>query len=193
LLPEERQLLMEAVGVEHETIRDEELDGIRALGAGAPAMGAPSGTFLDHGDGLLHHLIFLAARQITGDIGLVAVAFQEMARVENGLDRLREGLGNGTAGQKGGLDVFFLENSQQSINGVVGTVLALTPHLVVQNAVLVRLHVLAALEIKGEKNGCPLAARPADEMVVVVFLEHGVCLSNPVATTYSGNRNTLAI
>ena len=59
---------------------------------------------------------------------------------------------------------------------MVRAVFPLAPHLVIQNAVLVRLHVLAALEIEGQKNGGALAARPTDQMVVVVFLEHGVSL-----------------
>src|SRR5215211_5854893 len=71
---------------------------------------------------------------------------------------------------------FFLQNPQQSINCVVGTIFALAPHFVVQNAVLIRLHVFAALEVEGQKNGGALAARPTNEMVVVVFLEHGVSL-----------------
>src|SRR5262245_26733911 len=52
-LPEERQLLVKAVGVEHEPVLDEELDGVGALGAGAPAIAAPSRALLDHGDGFL--------------------------------------------------------------------------------------------------------------------------------------------
>src|SRR5262245_52504165 len=37
-LPEERQLLVKAVGVEHEPVLDEQLDGVGALGARSPAV-----------------------------------------------------------------------------------------------------------------------------------------------------------
>src|SRR4029077_13814841 len=70
----------------------------------------------------------------------------------------------------------FLQDPQQPVDRMVRAVLALAPHLVIENAVLVRLHVLAALEIEGQENGGALAARPTDQMVVVVFLEHGVPL-----------------
>src|SRR6476661_6825412 len=40
LLPEERQLLVEAIGVEDESVFDHQLDGVRALGARAPAVAA---------------------------------------------------------------------------------------------------------------------------------------------------------
>jgi hypothetical protein len=55
----------------------------------------------------------------------------------------------------------------------VRAVFALAPHLVIQDAVLVRLDVLAALEVEGKKHAGALAFGPADEIVVVVFLEHG--------------------
>ena len=97
-----------------------------------------------------------------------------MAVVEDGLHSLREALRDGAAGQEGRLDALFLQDPQQPVDCVVGTVFALAPHLVVQNAVLVRLHVLAALEVEGQEHRGPLAARPTDEMVVVVFLEHGL-------------------
>src|SRR5205085_8223535 len=48
-----------------------------------------------------------------------------------------------------------------------------SPHFVVENAVLVRLYVLAALEVERQEHRCPLSARPTDEMVIVIFLEHG--------------------
>src|SRR5205823_6738911 len=62
---------------------------------------------------------------------------------------------------------------QQPINCMVRTVFALTPHFVVENAVLVRFYVLAALEVERQEHRCPLSARPTDEMVIVIFLEHG--------------------
>src|SRR4029079_5466252 len=77
-------------------------------------------------------------------------------------------------GQEGRLDVLFFQDAQQPVDRVVGTVLALAPHFVVEDAVLVRLDVLNALKVKGQENRCALAARPADEVVVVVFLDHGV-------------------
>src|SRR5262245_43481131 len=49
VLPEERELLVEAVGVEHEPVLDEQLDGVGALRAGAPTIAAPSRALLDHG------------------------------------------------------------------------------------------------------------------------------------------------
>src|SRR3954452_5023030 len=176
LLPQERQLLVKAVRVEHEAIVDQELNGVGALGARAPAIAAPPRALLDHGDRLLHHLIFLIGRQTAGDLVIVAVAFDDMAVIEDSLHRLREALRDRPAGQEGRLDVLFLQNAQQPVDRMVGAVLTLAPHFVVQNAVLIRLHVLAALEIEGQKNRGPLPARPADQMVVVVFLQHGVSL-----------------
>src|SRR5262245_35693959 len=93
-----------------------------------------------------------------------------------GKDRLNcfgKTLGDGPASQERRLDVLFLQNPQQPINGMVRSVFALAPHFVIEDAVLVRLHVLAALEIEGQKDCGSLAARPTDEMIVVVFLEHG--------------------
>src|ERR1043165_8999588 len=104
LLPKERQLLVEAVCIEDESVFDHELDGVRALGAGAPAVAAPSGPLLDHGDGLLHHLIFFVARQVAGDLVIVAMALDHMAMIEDGLHGFREALGDGAAGEERGLD-----------------------------------------------------------------------------------------
>src|SRR5437763_12791515 len=44
----------------------------------------------------------------------------------------------------------FLQNPQQPINRVMRPVFALAPHLVIEDAVLVRLDVLAALEVEGQ-------------------------------------------
>jgi hypothetical protein len=66
---------VKAVRVEHEPVLDQKLDGVRALGARAPAIAAASRALLDHGDGFLHHLIFLIARQVARDLVIVAVAF----------------------------------------------------------------------------------------------------------------------
>src|SRR5262245_41981336 len=177
--PEERQLLVKAVGVEHEPVLDEQLDGVGALGAGAPAIAAASRALLDHGDGFLHHLVFLAARQVARDLVIVAMAFDHMAVVEDGLHRLRETLGDRPASQERRLDVLFFQYSQQPVDRMMRAVLTLAPHLVIQDAVLVRLHVLAALEIEGQKDRGALAARPTNQMVVMVFLEHGVPLKWP--------------
>src|SRR5215471_10659673 len=84
LLPQERQLLVEAVGVEHVAVLDQELDGVGALGARAPAVAAPPGALLDHGDGLLHHLVLFVARQVARDLVIVAVALHHMPVVEDG-------------------------------------------------------------------------------------------------------------
>src|SRR5262245_812308 len=89
------------------------------------------------------------------------------------LDCFGKTLGDRPASQKRRPDVLFLQNSQQPINGMVRSVFALAPHFVIEDAVLVRLHVLAALEVEGQKDCGSLAARPTDEMIVVVFLEHG--------------------
>src|SRR5262249_50330184 len=102
LFPEEWQLLVKAVGVEYEAILDQELDGVRALGARPPTIAAPSGALLDHGDGLLHHLILLITRQVAGDLVIVAVSFHHMAVVENRLHSLRETFGDRTARQERG-------------------------------------------------------------------------------------------
>src|SRR5262249_15067299 len=64
----------------------------------------------------------------------------------------------------------------QAVDRVVGAVFALAPHFVVEESVLVRLHILAALEVESQEYRGAFAARPADEMVVVIFLEHGVSL-----------------
>src|SRR4029077_6951088 len=95
-----------------------------------------------------------------------------VAVVEDGLHGLRESLGNGAAGQESLLDVLFLEDAQDPINGVVRPVFALAPHLVIEDAVLVWLDILAALEIERQEDASPLAVRPADKMVVMVLLEH---------------------
>src|SRR5262249_32400575 len=173
LFPEEWQLLMKAVGVEDEAVLDQKLDGVRALGARAPAVRAASRPLLDHGDRLLHHLGFVVARQVARDLVVVSVPFHHMTVGKDRLDRFGETLRDGPAGQERRLDVLFLQNPQQPINGMMRAVFALAPHLVILDAVLIRLHVFAALEIEGQKNRGSLSARPTDEMVVVIFLKHG--------------------
>jgi len=111
-------------------------------------------------------------------------AFHHMAVVQDGLHRVGEPLGDSAAGEKGRLDVLFAQDPQQPIYCVVGTVFALTPHFVIQNAVLIRLDVLAALEVEGQKDGGPLPTRPADEMVIVVFLEHDVSIAVGANVSY---------
>ena len=164
---------MEAIGVEDEAVLDQQLDGVRALRARTPAVGAPPSALFDHGDRLIHHLEFFVALEVARDLVIVAVTFHHMAVGEDCLDRFRKTLGDGPARQECRLDVLFLQNPQQPINGMVRAVFALAPHFIVEDAVLVRLHVLAALEIEGQKHGGPLSTRPTDEMVVMVFLEHG--------------------
>ncbi len=164
---------MEAVGVEGEAVLDQELERVGALRARAPAHGAAAGAILDHGDGLLHHLVFFIARQVAGNLVIVAMAFDDVAVVEDGLHGFRKALRDRAAGQERRLDVLFLEDSQQPIDRVVRAVFALAPHLVVQNAVLVRFDVFAALEIESEKDRGALAVRPTDQVIVVIFLESG--------------------
>src|SRR5262249_32534711 len=107
-----------------------------------------------------------------------------------GKDRLNcfgKTLGDGTASQERRPNILFLQNPQQPVDGMVRSVFALAPHFVIEDAVLVRLHVLAALEIKGQKDCGSLAARPTDEMIVVVFLEHGsFLLRTPDPTSACG-------
>jgi hypothetical protein len=79
-----------------------------------------------------------------------------MAVVEGGLHGLREALRD--AGKESRLDVLFLQNPQQPVDRIVWSVFTLAPHFVIENVVLVRLHVLAALEVEGQKHGGPLAA-----------------------------------
>src|SRR5262245_6077809 len=181
LLVQERQLLVEAVGVVGEAVLDEELDGVGALRAGAPAVRPPARALLDHGDGPLHHRVFLIARQVARDLVIVAVAFHHMAVVENRLHRFREALRDRAAGEEGRLYVLFLQDPQQPVDRVVRAILALAPHFVIEKAILVRLDVLAALEIEGQKHAGPLALRPADEVVVMIFFQHAVPPDNGVA------------
>src|SRR5262245_48305985 len=56
----------------------------------ASEAGVPAVTI--HGDGLLHHLIFLVAGQVAGDLVIVAMALNHMTVVEDGLHRLGEAL-----------------------------------------------------------------------------------------------------
>jgi len=121
-LPEEGQLLVKAVRVEHEPVLDQKLDGVRALGARAPTIAAASRALLDRGDGFLHHLIFLIARQVARDLVIVAVAFDHMAVVEDGLHGLREALRDCPAGKESRLDVLFLQNPQQPVDRMVWSV-----------------------------------------------------------------------
>jgi hypothetical protein len=137
---------------------------------------ATTRSLLDRGDGLLHHRIFFVALQIAGDLVVVTMALDHMAVVENGLHGLREPIGNGAAGQEGGLDVLFLQNAQQPIDRVVRTVFTLAPHFVIEDAVLIRFHVLSTLEVEGQEDAGSLVVRPTNKVVVVVFLEHGVSL-----------------
>src|SRR3954468_11289741 len=172
LLPEERHLLVEAVGVKGEAVFDHQLDGVRALGARAPAVATATGMLLDRGDGLLHYLIFFVARQVAGDLVVVAMALDHMTVIENGLHGLREAVRDGAAGQERRLDVLFLQNPQQPIDRVVRAVFALAPHFVIEDAVLIRLYVLPALEVEGQEDGGAFVVRPTNEVVVMVFLEH---------------------
>src|SRR4051812_5350106 len=75
VLVEERPLLVEAVAVPHEAVLDQELDGVGALGAGAPAIRTPSGAGLDGADGVAHDLDFFVAGEIARDLVMVAMAF----------------------------------------------------------------------------------------------------------------------
>src|SRR5262249_1296439 len=97
-----------------------------------------------------------------------------MAVIEDRLRGFREALRDRAASQEGRLDVLFLQDPQQPIDRVVGAILALAPHLIIEDAVLVRLDVLAALEIEGQEYTGPVGLRPADEMVVMIFLQHAV-------------------
>ena len=141
-------------------------------GAG-DAIGTAAGALLNHRDRLFHDRVFLVARQVAGDLVIVAVALDHVAAGEDRLHGLGEALGDRAAGNEGRLDVLLLEDAQQAVDRMVRAVLALAPHLVIEDAVLVRLDVLAALEIESEEHGGALAARPADQVVVMIFLEHG--------------------
>src|SRR6185312_11183547 len=127
---------------------------------------------LDGAYGVAHHLRLVLAREIARDLVVVAMAFDLVAGILNGLDRVGKALRDGTAGDEGGLHPLFLQDAQQATDRVVRAVLSLAPALIVEDAVLVRLHVLAALKIEGEHHGGPLAMRPADEVIVMIFLEH---------------------
>ena len=164
---------MEAVGVKDEAVLDQKLDRVRALRARTPPVGTPPRPFVDHCDRLLHHVGFFLTLEVSRDLVIVAVPFHHMAVGKNRLNGLRKTLDDRPAGQERRLDVLFFQNPQQPIDCMVRTVFTLAPHFVVENAVLVRLHVLAALEIERQKDRGPLSARPMDEMVVMIFLEHG--------------------
>jgi hypothetical protein len=102
---------MEAIGVEDEAVLDQQLDGVRALRARTPAVGAPPSALFDHRDRLLHHLGFFLALEVARDLVMVAVTFHDMAMGEDRLDRFRKTLGDGPARQECRLDVLFPSES----------------------------------------------------------------------------------
>jgi hypothetical protein len=73
-----------------------------------------------------------------------------MAVVQDGLHRVGEPLG--IAPQVRKVAPWSLRSKPQPIYSVVGTVFALAPHFVIQNAVLIRLDVLAALKAERQKT-----------------------------------------
>jgi hypothetical protein len=57
---------------------------------------------------------------------------------------------------------------------MVRAVFALAPIFVIEDTILVRLDIFAALEIEGQKYTRAFTVGPTDQMIVVVFLEMSV-------------------
>src|ERR1700728_3242598 len=141
--------MREGITVPEKAVLHEQFEAVGTLRTGAPAERPLSGAAADHVEGLSHHLPFLLAGEVARDLMVIAVTGDLVAAADDGLDRVREPLGDRAAGEKSRLDLLFLEDPQDAPDRRVRPVLALGIFLVVARSVGQRPHVLAALEIEG--------------------------------------------
>src|SRR5262245_21348096 len=114
--------------------------------------------------------------------------------VPTGNDRLygfRKALRNAAAGEERRLDAFRLEDAQNAPDTGVRSVLALGVFLVIHQAIRQRAHILAALEVEGQRHRDPIVVGP-EELVSVVFFQHAflpAVTSKMLVSDRQGNRH----
>ena len=91
---------------------------------------------------------------------MITVAGDFMALSDDRRHGLGITFGDAAAGEKRRFDFVWSEDAQNPPNPRVGTVFALGVFLVIDPAVLIRLHVFAALKIEAQENRDPGIARP---------------------------------
>src|SRR5215207_7517240 len=131
----------------------QQLDAVRALGAGAPAEWLMSGAVTDHVARPLHHIRFLLAGQLTGTFMVITMACDFMALRDNGFYRFRVTFRDAATGVEGDLDLLFLKNAENAPDAGMRTIFALGPLLIIERSVGERAHVLPALEIQCQDHG----------------------------------------
>src|SRR5688500_10222970 len=92
----------------------QQLDAVRALGAGAPAEWLMSGAATYHASRPLHHSPFPPAGQLTGACMVRAMACDSTPLRDNGPCRFRVTLGDAGTGVAGHLALLFLKNAENA-------------------------------------------------------------------------------
>src|SRR5262245_26115130 len=150
----------------------QELDAVWALGAGAPADRPVARALLDHVDRAAHHVVLLIAREVAGDLVMVAVPRHFVPAGDDRLHGFRIALGDAPAGQERRLHALLFEDTQDAPHAGIRPVLGLGVFLVIHAAVRQRPHVFAALEIERERDRDPPVVRPEHAVVRMIFLQH---------------------
>src|SRR5687767_6457572 len=150
----------------------QQLDAVRALGAGAPTEWLMSGAVADHVARPLHHIPFLLAGQLTGAFVMIAMACDFMPLRDDGLYRFRITFGDTATGIEGDLDLLLLENAENAPDAGVRPIFALGPFLIIERSIRKRAHVLPALEIQCQDHGGADILGPEKFAVVMVIPQH---------------------
>src|SRR5581483_11567050 len=147
-LPDKRQIVSEGVAVPEITLLEQEFETVGALRARAPAEGPLLGAVENHVGGPLDHVALFVLAEIARHLVMVAVAGHFVSLRDNRRHRLRVSFRDAAAGEKRRLHFVSSEDTEDSVDPGVGTVLALGVFFVVDPAVFVRLHVFPALKIE---------------------------------------------
>ena len=172
VLPQKRQVIRKRIAVPEILVLHQQLQAVGALGARAPSDRPLPSALLDHRGSLLYNFPFLLQGQIPRHFVMIAVAGDLVTVLHDRFHLFRIALGDAAAGEKRRSDSCLFENPENPPDAGPRSVFRLGPFFMIHLAVLIRLHVLPTLKVKGQRDGHAPAIRPCQFILNMTLLNH---------------------
>src|SRR4029079_5453185 len=160
VLPNKRQIVRERIAIPQIALLQQQLQAVGALGTRAPAKRPLLRAIENHVRGSFDYVALFFSPQIARNFMMITMTRDFMALSGNRRQSFGITFGDAAAGKKSCSDFLTGKNPQNPPDPRVGTVFALGVFLVIDTAVLVRLHIFSALKVEAQKNRDARIARP---------------------------------
>ncbi len=170
-LPDKRQIVGERIAVPQISLIEQQLQTVRALGAGAPAGRPLLRATENHLRRAFDDVAFFVFAEVARDLVVIPVTGDFMTLRDDVGDGFRIALGDTAARQKRRLDFVGGENPQNSVDAGFRAVFGLGIFFMIHSAIFVGPDIFAALKIKAQEYRHAGIARPIDLAIGMKFLQ----------------------